>query len=49
MIKVQHEHEEQWWNGRKALVEKQEARKEGKKRLDEVLYAQGVVYHYVVC
>lgn len=38
MIKTQHEHEVQWWAGRKALVEKQEARVEGQKHLDSVLY-----------
>jgi hypothetical protein len=37
MIKVQHEHEEQWLNSRKALIEKQSAREEGQKKLDEVL------------
>jgi hypothetical protein len=37
MIKVQHEHEEQWWNGREALIEKQKSRKEGQKKLDDVL------------
>jgi len=37
MIKVQHEHEEQWFNGRKALIEKQKGREEGQKKLDEVL------------
>lgn len=37
MIKVQHEHEEQWWKGREALKQTQEARKEGQKKLDEVL------------
>jgi hypothetical protein len=37
MIKVQHEHEEQWWRGREALKKTQEARKEGQKKLDEVL------------
>jgi hypothetical protein len=37
MIKIQHEHEEQWFNGRKALIEKQKAREEGQKKLDEVL------------
>ncbi|TVY68732.1 hypothetical protein LSUE1_G005691 [Lachnellula suecica] len=41
MIKVQHEHEEQWFNGRKALIEKQKGREEGQKRLDEVLKAVG--------
>jgi hypothetical protein len=38
MIKDQHEHEEQWWEGRKALIERQKARKEGQKKLDDVLY-----------
>jgi hypothetical protein len=38
MIKVHHEHEEQWWEGRKALIERQKARKEGQKKLDDVLY-----------
>ncbi|PMD55787.1 uncharacterized protein K444DRAFT_536848 [Hyaloscypha bicolor E] len=41
MIKVQHEHEEQWWEGRKALIERQKARKEGQKKLDDVLKAVG--------
>jgi L-rhamnose mutarotase len=37
MIKVQHEHEQQWWKGREALIEKQKSRKEGQKKLDDVL------------
>jgi len=41
MITVQHEHEDQWWKGRQALIEKQKARKEGQKKLDEVLKAVG--------
>ncbi|KAN0117576.1 Protein of unknown function (DUF2458) domain containing protein [Hyaloscypha variabilis] len=41
MIKVQHEHEQQWWEGRKALIERQKARKEGQKKLDDVLKAVG--------
>ncbi|KAL3424205.1 hypothetical protein PVAG01_03486 [Phlyctema vagabunda] len=41
MIKVQHEHEEQWWKGREALIERQQARKEGQKKLDDVLKAVG--------
>jgi hypothetical protein len=40
MINVQHEHEEQWWKGREALIERQKARKEGQKKLEDVLYAQ---------
>ncbi|KAH9212632.1 hypothetical protein DL95DRAFT_447543 [Leptodontidium sp. 2 PMI_412] len=41
MMKVQREHEEQWWNGREILIEKQKARKEGQKKLDDVLKAVG--------
>jgi len=37
MIKVQHEHEVQWWKGRQDFIEKQKARKENQKKLDEVL------------
>ncbi|KAI0999547.1 hypothetical protein K3495_g8650 [Podosphaera aphanis] len=39
MMKLQHEHEEQWWRGRLALMEKLKAREEGQKKLDEVLRA----------
>jgi hypothetical protein len=38
MIKVQHEHEEQWWKGREALIERQKARQEGQKKLEDVLF-----------
>lgn len=38
MIRVQHEHEQQWWDGRQALLQKQKGREEGRKKLDEVLY-----------
>lgn len=41
MIKVQNDHELQWFNGREALIEKQKARKDGQKKLDEVLKAVG--------
>ncbi|KAI9744098.1 MAG: hypothetical protein M1818_002250 [Claussenomyces sp. TS43310] len=41
MIKMQHQHEEQWWNGRQALIVKQEARVDGQRKLDEVLRAVG--------
>lgn len=37
MIRVQHEHEQQWWDGRLALLRKQGGREEGRKKLDEVL------------
>ncbi|KUJ20356.1 uncharacterized protein LY89DRAFT_730403 [Mollisia scopiformis] len=41
MIKVQNEHELQWFKGREALIEKQKARKEGQKQIDEALKAVG--------
>ncbi|KAI9833177.1 MAG: hypothetical protein M1819_003800 [Sarea resinae] len=41
MIQVQIQHERQWWDGRQALLQKQEARVEGKKKLDEVLRSVG--------
>ncbi|KAI9778874.1 MAG: hypothetical protein M1839_007837 [Geoglossum umbratile] len=41
MITVQHDHEKQWWEGRQALLKKQNARVEGKKKLDEVLRSVG--------
>jgi len=37
MIKIQNDHELQWFNGREALIEKQKARKDGQTKLDEVL------------
>jgi len=37
MIKVQHEHEEQWFKGREVLIERQKARKEGQRKLDDLL------------
>lgn len=37
MINVQHEHERQWWDGREALLRKQEGRVEGRKKLNDVL------------
>ncbi|KAI9881277.1 MAG: hypothetical protein M1830_005563 [Pleopsidium flavum] len=41
MINVQHEHERQWWDGRQALLRKQEGRVEGRKKLDDVLRSVG--------
>ncbi|KAH8592445.1 hypothetical protein B0O99DRAFT_629756 [Bisporella sp. PMI_857] len=41
MIKSQHEHEQQWWKARQELIEKQKARTEGQKKLDEVLKLVG--------
>lgn len=41
LIQVQRTHERQWWEGRVALVQKQEGRIEGKRKLDEVLRAVG--------
>lgn len=37
MIKNQHEHEELWFKSREALIERQKARKDGQKKLDDVL------------
>jgi hypothetical protein len=37
MMKVQHEHEEQWWKAREALVQKQKDRIQGQKAIDDVL------------
>ena len=37
MIQNQHEHEELWFKGREALIERQNARKDGQKKLDDVL------------
>lgn len=37
LIQRQHDHEKQWWRGRVALVEKQRARADKKKELDQVL------------
>lgn len=37
LIRSQHEHERQWWQGREALIAKQKARVEKKRQLDEVL------------
>ncbi|KAJ9302253.1 hypothetical protein DTO271G3_1119 [Paecilomyces variotii] len=41
LIRSQHDHEKQWWKGREALIEKQKARVEKKKKLDEVLRSVG--------
>ncbi|KAL4911598.1 hypothetical protein BDW74DRAFT_10601 [Aspergillus multicolor] len=41
LIQRQHDHERQWWKGREALVEKQSARKEKKRELDQVLRSIG--------
>ncbi|PWY69579.1 hypothetical protein BO70DRAFT_365853 [Aspergillus heteromorphus CBS 117.55] len=37
LIQRQHDHEKQWWQGREALLRKQQARTEKKKELDAVL------------
>lgn len=37
MIKSQHEHEELWFRSRESLIEKQKAREDGQKKLDDVL------------
>ncbi|SLM38150.1 Protein of unknown function DUF2458 [Lasallia pustulata] len=41
LIHTQQQHERQWWEGREALVRKQQQRGEGRKALDEVLKAVG--------
>ncbi|MCJ1464808.1 hypothetical protein MMC07_003422 [Pseudocyphellaria aurata] len=41
LIKTQREHEQQWWAGREALVQKQEGREEGRRRLNDVLASVG--------
>jgi hypothetical protein len=45
MIKVQNEHEEQWWRSREALVERQKAREEGQKKLDNVLFVPLLLFY----
>lgn len=37
MIKTQQQHERQWWEGRKALLQKQASRDDARKKLDDVL------------
>lgn len=37
LIHSQHNHERQWWKGREALLERQQARGDKKKELDAVL------------
>lgn len=41
LIKRQHEHERQWWDGREALVSKLSGRVEGKKTVDNLLKSLG--------
>ncbi|KAJ5728678.1 uncharacterized protein N7483_003186 [Penicillium malachiteum] len=41
LIRSQHSHEQQWWNGRQALLQRQQARGDKKKELDEVLRSIG--------
>ncbi|KAJ5358733.1 uncharacterized protein N7496_011146 [Penicillium cataractarum] len=41
LIRSQHNHERQWWKGREALLEKQQARGDKKKELDAVLRSIG--------
>lgn len=40
LIRSQHSHERQWWNGREALVQRHQARGDKKKELDAVLYVE---------
>ncbi|KAF2458059.1 hypothetical protein BDY21DRAFT_264856, partial [Lineolata rhizophorae] len=39
MIAEQHRNEREWWEGREALIQKQRARQEGSKKIDDVLYS----------
>jgi hypothetical protein len=41
MIRTEHSHSAQWFAGRLALLQKQAAREEGQKKLDEVIKAVG--------
>ncbi|KAJ5088249.1 hypothetical protein N7456_011865 [Penicillium angulare] len=41
LIRSQHSHERQWWKGREALLQRQQARGEKKKELDAVLQSIG--------
>ncbi|OOQ90849.1 hypothetical protein PEBR_02870 [Penicillium brasilianum] len=41
LIRSQHNHERQWWKGREALLERQQARGDKKKELDAVLRSIG--------
>ncbi|KAJ5683100.1 hypothetical protein N7462_006265 [Penicillium macrosclerotiorum] len=38
LIRSQHSHEQQWWKGREALLQRQRARGDKKKELDAVLF-----------
>lgn len=49
LIQRQHDHEKQWWRGRVALVEKQKARAEKKKELDEVLCVSLLFIQCLIC
>ena len=37
LIDVQHQHEQQWWEGREALLKKQSGREEARRKVGEVL------------
>ena len=39
LITVQHQHERQWWEGREALINLQKGREEGRRKVDDILYA----------
>ncbi|KAJ5915464.1 hypothetical protein N7466_011397 [Penicillium verhagenii] len=41
LIRSQHSHERQWWKGREALLQRQQARGDKKKELDAVLLSIG--------
>ncbi|OJD20633.1 hypothetical protein ACJ73_08029 [Blastomyces percursus] len=41
LIRTQHDHEKQWWEGRQALLSKQAGREAKRKQLDDVLRSVG--------
>jgi L-rhamnose mutarotase len=43
LIKSQREHERTWWKAREALIEKQAARKEKRRRIEEVLSVSNIL------
>ncbi|KLJ06082.1 hypothetical protein EMPG_10482 [Blastomyces silverae] len=43
LIRTQHDHEKQWWEGRQALLSKQAGREAKRKQLDDVLRSVGGV------
>lgn len=44
LIRTQHGHERQWWEGRASLVTKQAGREEGRRKLNSVLLVSGFIF-----